>query len=197
MSDAKNEKAIVGALMAKVLDDYRNGSITQDSANRHLKKLSKRLREAINPQSSGRSVNPLHKGTRGPITGKPKPYEAEIVRLANSDISRRKLIKSKRLEYNDADLSKKIRRIIFRLEDATKNRFSRAMYEKGINSKLLQELHNGNNVNVDDYLHIFSANWDPNEKGSYPELLTKKEVFERLDDAHMAAIKAITGKEPD
>lgn len=167
--------------IAKILDDYRNDVLTKEDANRYLKKLS-----------VSHAVNPLRKGARGPIAGKPKPRDAQVIHSVNKGMT----------QFDTADKcnledERQVRRIVTTLKNATKNRFARANYEKGINSKLLQELHSGNDVDVDNYLHIYSANWNPNGRGGCPELLTKKEVFKRLDDAHMAAIKAMTGKEPD
>lgn len=126
------------------------------------------------------------KNKRGPIPGKPKPAEAEIISMINEGMSQSEITDA--LKLIDEDPKRKIRRIMRKLESACCNRESRKFYESGINAKRKPE----------DRLWIFSADYDAFKAfpdlaaACRPQLLTGKEIFKVIADSHEAAIEAIT-----
>lgn len=149
---------------------------------------AKKISKKINQLNRSSVKNKLRKNSRGPIAGKPKPQEAKIIAMVNSGMTQAQIATA--LDLPDEDPIRKIRRIVRKLEAATANSELRRHYQNGINAGKSPE----------DYLVIFSADYDASNafpdlaaKGR-PELLTKDELFNRLDASHKAAIDSIAKK---
>lgn len=128
------------------------------------------------------------KNKRGPTPGKPKPQDAEIVRMVNAGVSQQQIVDL--LKMPDADPKRKIRRIIRRIESAAHSRNKRRIYEESINK----------GRELKGHLLIFSADYQaflafPELAGySPPRLVTSEELFRIFDETYSAAIESLTKK---